>query len=48
MGDRGFCWLVGTENLMATRQACLLADLKEDAVEDLFYRNAMRLFRPEK
>ena len=41
-------WLVGTENLMATRQACLLADLKEDAVEDLFYRNAMRLFRPEK
>ena len=38
-------WQVGTENLMATRQACLMLDLKEDAVEDLFYNNAMRLFR---
>jgi len=37
-------WLVGTENLMALRQACLMLDLKEDAVEKLFWSNAMRLF----
>lgn len=36
-------WLVGTENLMATRQACMLADLSDDAVEDLFYNNAAAL-----
>lgn len=37
-------WLIGTENLMATRQACILAELKEKEIEDLFYNNAARLF----
>lgn len=37
-------WLIGTENLMATRQACILAELKEAQIEDLFYNNAARLF----
>ncbi len=37
-------WLVGTENLMATRQACMLCDLKEDAIEDLFYNTATSVF----
>ncbi len=37
-------WLVGTENLMATREACMLANLNEDAVEKLFFGNAARLF----
>lgn len=37
-------WLIGTENLMATRQACILAELKESGIEDLFYNNAARLF----
>lgn len=37
-------WLIGTENLMATRQACILAELKENQIEDLFYNNAARLF----
>ncbi len=37
-------WLIATENLMATRQACILADLKESQIEDLFYNNAVRLF----
>ena len=37
-------WFIGIENLMATRQACILADLNEDRVEDLFYGNAARLF----
>ena len=37
-------WQIGTENLMATRQACLMLDLNQDAIEDLFYNNAMRLF----
>jgi len=38
-------WLIATENLMATRQACILADLKEREIEDLFYNNAVRLFK---
>lgn len=38
-------WLIGTENLMATREACILTDLNEDAVEKLFYSNAARLFK---
>ncbi len=38
-------WLIATENLMATRQACILADLKEAQIEDLFYNNAARLFK---
>ena len=37
-------WLVCTENLMATRQACILAKLSKSEVEDLFYNNAARLF----
>ncbi len=37
-------WLIGTENLMAVRQACILAEMKETQVEDLFYNNAARLF----
>ncbi len=40
-------WSIFTENLMATRQACLMAELNEDAVEDIFYNNAMRLFHPD-
>ena len=37
-------WLVGTEILMATRQACMLCDLNDDAIEDLFYNTAASLF----
>jgi len=37
-------YLIATENFMATRQACLMLDLNQDRVEDLFYRNAKRLF----
>ena len=37
-------WHVGTENLMAVRQACLLADLTRSDVEDLFWNNAVSLF----
>lgn len=37
-------WLIGTENLMATRQACILAELSKSEIEDLFYNNAARLF----
>ena len=37
-------WLIATENLMATRQACILLDFKEPQIEDLFYNNAVRLF----
>ncbi len=37
-------WLVGTETLMAQRQACLLTDLKERDIEDLFYNTAASLF----
>ncbi len=37
-------WLVATENLMATRQACILAELSKKETEDLFYNNAARLF----
>lgn len=38
-------WLVGTENLMALRQACLMLDLGADDIEKLFYRNANKLFK---
>ena len=38
-------WLVGTKNLMAVREACMLTNLNEDTVEDLFYNNAARLFK---
>lgn len=37
-------WKVGTENLMATRQACLMLELKENDIEKLFYGNAAGLF----
>ena len=37
-------WLVGTENLMALRQACLMLELGPNDVEKLFYQNAVRLF----
>jgi glutamate-1-semialdehyde 2,1-aminomutase len=39
-------WLVGTENLMAVRQACLMLDLGHSDVEKLFYKNAMNLLKP--
>ena len=38
-------WLVETENLMATRQACIIADLSKKEIEDLFYNSAERLFK---
>ena len=37
-------WLIGLENLMAVRQACILAELSRSEIEDLFYNNANRLF----
>lgn len=37
-------WLVGTENLMALRQACLMLDLGSDDIEKIFFKNAARLF----
>lgn len=36
--------LIGTENLMASRQACIMAGLTQDEVECVFYRNARNLF----
>lgn len=39
-------WLIGTETLMAIRQACIMAELGAGAVEDIFYRNARFLFSP--
>ena len=40
-------WMIGLENLMAVRQACIMADLTRSDVEDLFYNNAYRLFQVE-
>ena len=37
-------WLIATENLMATRQACILAEISREETEALFYNNAARLF----
>ena len=37
-------WYVATENLMATRQACMLSGLSTAETEDLFYHNAANLF----
>lgn len=37
-------WLVGTENLMAVRQAAMMMELKPVDIEKLFYKNAERLF----
>ena len=39
-------WLVGTENLMALRQACLMLDLGRSDIEKIFYQNAINLFKP--
>lgn len=38
-------WLILYENLMAVRQACIIADIPESKVEDLFFNNAERLWR---
>lgn len=38
-------WHIGIENLMATRQACILAELSRNEIEDLFYNNAARLWK---
>ena len=37
-------WLVGTENLMALRQACLMLDLGSGDIEKIFCKNAKNLF----
>ena len=37
-------YLIATENLMAVRQAFLLAEPGDDAIEDFFFNNAARLF----
>lgn len=37
-------WPIAVENLMAARQAAIMADLTAAEVEDLFYNNAARLF----
>ncbi len=37
-------WPIAVENLMAARQACIMADLTAGEVEDLFYNNAAGLF----
>ncbi len=37
-------WPIAVENLMATRQACIMARLTAKEVEDVFYNNAARLF----
>ncbi len=44
MGERVHPRHVATENLLAVRQACMLADLTKRDVEDLFYNNAAALF----
>ena len=35
---------IGVENLMAVRQACLMAELTHQEIEKLFYHNARQLF----
>lgn len=37
-------WPIGLENLMAVRQACIIAGLPAREVEDIFYNNASALF----
>lgn len=37
-------WRIGTESLMAMRQAAIMAELTPTQVEDFFYNNAMALF----
>lgn len=38
-------WLIGIENLMAVRQASIMAELTQSEIEDLFYNNAISLFK---
>lgn len=40
--------LVGTENLMAVRQACFMAGLCSADIEKIFYKNAIRLFHSKR
>lgn len=40
-------YLVGTENLMATRQALIMYGAKQKDIEKVFYKNAMNLFKPK-
>lgn len=37
-------YLVGVENLLAVRDACTILDMSREAVEDIFYNNAMEFF----
>lgn len=37
-------WNIGTQTLMAIRQAAIMADLTPSQIEDIFYNNAMTLF----
>jgi glutamate-1-semialdehyde 2,1-aminomutase len=37
--------LVGVENLFALKQACQMLDIDRQGTEDIFYNNAMELFR---
>ena len=37
-------WDIATQTLMAIREACIMADLTKNQIEDLFYNNAMSLF----
>lgn len=38
-------WMILFENLLAVRQACIIADVSESQVENLFYNNAARLWK---
>ena len=38
-------WYFAIENLMATRQACIIGELSQSQIEDLFFNNARRLWR---
>lgn len=37
-------YLVGVENLLAVRDACRILDMPREAVEDIFYNNAVEFF----
>ena len=38
-------WILGIENLMVVRQACIMADICTSQIEDIFYNNAARLWK---
>ena len=40
----GKCWLYAIENLMATREACIISKLPRTDVERIFYDTAMEVF----